>query len=264
LARDGRFIVYPAGIPGQPLQFFFNFRLSPTDDPAVRRALLAATDRAAIVRTVFGSWSPVALGPLTASTWGAAAVVPEDAFDREAAAEMLRSAGWQDADGDGIREKDGGKLRLKVVYPPWGMTPQAAELLELQWKDAGAAVELIQVASYSALMDAYSGGGYHLIAWNQAGTDPDMLRQFFRSDGAYNLSGMKNAEVDSLLDEAVRSGNDSERLNVYRSIQEIIARECAVLPIRDYVNVNVAGSRVKGLHFSPQGWFPVLIDVSLD
>jgi hypothetical protein len=30
------------------------------------------------------------------------------------------------------------------------------------------------------------------------------------------------------------------------------------------VNLNVASSRVKGLHFSPQGWFPVLIDVGLE
>jgi ABC-type transport system substrate-binding protein len=54
-----------------------------------------------------------------------------------------------------------------------------------------------------------------------------------------------------------------ERLNVYRRIQEVIARDCPLLPIRDYVNVNVASNRVKDLHFSPQGWFPILIDVSL-
>ena len=29
-------------------------------------------------------------------------------------------------------------------------------------------------------------------------------------------------------------------------------------------DLNVAAARVKGLHYSPQGWFPVLIDVSLE
>lgn len=264
LEKDGRFTVYPVGIPGQPLQFFFNLHLAPTDDPLVRRALLAATDRTTLVRTVFGGYSPVALGPLTASTWGAAAVVPENAFNRDAAGELLRQAGWEDSNGDGVREKDGQKLRLKVVYPPWGMTPQVAELLEMQWKDIGASVELIQAASVSALKEAQAGGGYHLISWNQAGTDPDLLRSFFRSDGAYNWSGIDNLGLDALLDEAVRAGSDSERLDLYRRIQEEIVRECPILPIRDYVNVNVAGNRVKGLHFSPQGWFPVLIDAELE
>ncbi len=263
LEKDGRFSIYPVAIPGQPLQFFFNLDQSPTDDLLVRRALLAATDRQGMVQTVFGSYSPVAVGPLTAVTWGASEVVPADAFDRKAAADLLLQAGWADSNGDGVREKNGQPLRLKVIYPAYGLTPQTAELLELQWKEIGAAVELIQVASFSALMEAQAGGGYHLISWNSAGTDPDMLRSFFRSDGKYNWSGMKSSELDLLFDEAVRAGSDSERLELYRRIQEAIARECPLLPIRDYVNINVANNRVGGLYFSPQGWFPVLIDVSL-
>jgi len=264
LEKDGHFSVYPVTIPGQPLQFFFNSNLAPTDDLSVRKALIAATDRAGLVQTVFGGFSPVALGPLTAATWGAVDVVPADAFDREGAKDLLRRSGWEDSNGDGVREKDGQLLRLKVVFPPWGMSPQAATLLEMQWKEIGAAVELIQVASFSALKEAQAGGGYHLISMNLAGTDPDLLRSFYRSDGAYNWSGIASGELDSLLDDAVRAGSDPERLDLYRRIQETIAREFPILPIRDYVNVNVANNRVKGLHFSPQGWFPVLIDVSLE
>jgi peptide/nickel transport system substrate-binding protein len=263
LEKDGRFTVHPVTIPGQPLQFFFNLKQAPTDDVRVRRALLAAADRETLVRTVFGEYSPVAVGPLTASTWGAASVVPADSFDPKAAADLLRQAGWEDADGDGVREKDGRPLRLKMVYPSWGLTPQTAELLELQWKEIGADVELIEAASFSALKDAQAGGGYNLISMNLAGTDPDMLRAFFRSDGAYNWSGIRNADLDALLDRAEQAGTDADRLGLYREAQEIIARECVLLPVRDYVNLNVAGNRVKGLRFSPQGWFPVLIDVSL-
>ena len=263
LESGGHFTVIPADIPGQPLEFFFNLRKSPTDDPLVRRALLSAADRTALVSTVFGAHSPVAAGPLTAATWGAAAVVPEDSFDRGAAENLLRQAGWVDSDGDGVRDKAGDVLRLTVVYPPWGLTPQAAELLDMQWREVGADVDLIQAASFSALMDAQAGGAYHLIAWNQAGTDPDLLRPFYHSDGAYNWSGIEDAELDGLLDAAVAAGDSARRLDLYRRAQEVIARECAVLPLRDYVNLNVAAGRVKGLRFSPQGWFPVLIDAEL-
>jgi len=263
LERSGGYSVYPVTIPGQPLQYFINAQQAPTDDLRVRQALLAATDRKTLVQTVFGPYSPVAAGPLTAATWGATAPIPADAYDPAGAAELLRLAGWEDTNGDGIREKDGQPLRLKVVYPGWGLTPQTAELLEIQWKAAGIGVELIQVASFSALMDAQKSGGYNLISWNQAGTDPDLLRSFYRSDGAYNWSGIRDAGLDSQLDQARQIGTDAERLQIYRDAQEFIARACVLLPIRDYVNVNVASRRVKGLHFSPQGWFPVLIDVSL-
>ncbi len=36
-----------------------------------------------------------------------------------------------------------------------------------------------------------------------------------------------------------------------------------VLPLRDYVNLNVAQDSVDGLRFDAQGWFPWLIDVRL-
>jgi peptide/nickel transport system substrate-binding protein len=264
LEQNGSFALYPVSVPGQPLQFFFNTQAAPTDDLRVRRALLAAIDRVTLVRTVFGSYSPVAVGPLTRPTWGTAGVIPAESFNRDGAKAMLTEAGWVDQDGDGIREKGGQALHLKVVYPAWGMTPQTAELLEMQWKEIGAAVELIQVASFSALKEARAAGLYHLISMELAGTDPDLLRSFFHSDGAYNWTGIAREDLDADLDQAVRTRDGARRLELYRMAQEIIAGECVLLPIRDYVNINVANRRVKGLAYSPQGWFPILIDVELD
>jgi peptide/nickel transport system substrate-binding protein len=259
----GGFTVYPVNIPGQPLQFFLNTRREPTDDPLVREALIAAVDRKSLVRTVFGSYSPVATGPLTAATWGAAAVLPDESYLPEKAGELLEQSGWEAPRGGGTLEKDGRPLRLKLVYPSWGLAPQTAELLELEWRKVGVETELVQAVSFSALLDAQKSGAYNLISMNLAGTDPDLLRSFFRSDGPYNWSGIRESELDSLLDRAVSAAGDAERLELYRRAQEIIARECVLLPLRDYVNLNVASNRVNGLHFSPQGWFPVLIDVSL-
>jgi peptide/nickel transport system substrate-binding protein len=263
LQANKSFAVYPTSIPGQPMQFFLNSALAPTDDSFVRQAILLAVDRQLLVTTVYGGFSPVATGPLDAATWGAQNVFPADAFNRAQAEALLNQAGWVDANGDGIREKDGQPLRLKIVIPSWGLIPQTAELLEIQLKDAGILADLVQVPSFSALMDAQKGGAYHLISMNLAGTDPDMLRSFFRSDGAYNWSQVHDPVLDALLDRAVRAGTDADRLDLYRQIQERIAGGYLLLPIRDYVNLNVASSKVEGLRYSAQGWFPILIDVSL-
>jgi peptide/nickel transport system substrate-binding protein len=264
LRRSGRFTMYPVETPGQPMQFFFNIKKSPLDDPSVRRAILEATDRQTMVSTIFHSFSPVATGPLTAGTWGAKAVIPADAYNPAGAETLLKDAGWVDADGDGIREKNGEELKLRVVFPPWNLTPQAAEMLEMQWKAVGVAAELIQVPSFASLKDAQATGNYHLISYNTSGTDPDLLRSFYRSDGAYNWSGVQSARLDSLLDDAVRTGDDAQRLEAYGRAQDEIASQYLLIPIRDHVNLNVAGDRVRGLHYSAQGWFPILIDVTLE
>jgi peptide/nickel transport system substrate-binding protein len=264
LQADGRFTVYPTSIPGQPLQYFFNTRLAPTDDPAVRQALLEGTDRAALVQTVFGAYSPVAVGPLTAITWGAKPVLPADRYQLEAAKNLLEQSGWVDTNSDGVREKDGHPLSLTIVSPAWGLAPQTAEILQMQWQAIGASVELVNVPSYAALSDAQKGGAYNLISWNLAGTDPDLLRAFFRSDGMYNWSGVNSPSLDRLLDDAGRAVAEADRLDLYSQAQEEIAARYLILPIRDYVNLNVAGNRVKGLRYSAQGWFPILIDVSVE
>jgi peptide/nickel transport system substrate-binding protein len=215
------------------------------------------------VQTVFGSFSPVATGPLNASTWGASAVIPASDFNPEDADALLTRAGWMDSNGDGVREKNGQPLRLKVVFPPWGLTPQAADVLELQWKKIGVAVDLIQVPSFSALFQAQAGGAYHLISFNNSGTDPYLLQSFYQTGAAYDWNGVSDARLDSLLLDAARAGSDADRLELYRQAQAEIASQYLVLPIRDYVNLNVAARRVQGLHFTAQGWFPDLIDVSL-
>jgi peptide/nickel transport system substrate-binding protein len=264
LEARGGFRVYPIPIPGQPMQFFLNTAAAPTDDPLVRKAILLASDRESIARIVYGGYSPVATGPLTAATWSAAEVVPFDLFDLPAAEVLLEQAGWTDSDGNGVREQNGTPLTLRIVIPPWGLIPQAAVLMEQQYRAAGFAVELVQVPSFSALVEAQKGGAYNLIAMNLAGTDPDLLRPFFRSDGLYNWAGYQDTGLDALVDDAVRSDLPAERIDLYRRIQEQIAGEDLLLPVRDYVNLNVATNRVEGLHYSAQGWFPVLIDVSVE
>jgi len=42
-----------------------------------------------------------------------------------------------------------------------------------------------------------------------------------------------------------------------------VREQWLILPIREYVNLVGVNSRVDGLRFSPQGWFPYLIDLQL-
>ena len=39
--------------------------------------------------------------------------------------------------------------------------------------------------------------------------------------------------------------------------------QALIIPIRDYVNLNAASGRVKGLRYDARGWFPWLYDVQL-
>jgi len=265
LAESENFQLYPVAIPGQPLQFFFNTQNPPTDNVQVRLALIQAIDRAFITETIFGIYSPVAAGPLSASTLGYSSNYPYPDYDFDQARSTFQNLGWEYDEGRGQLLKEGQPLQIQIVVPTWGSNPEVGQLLEAAWEKLGLEVSLEVAPGFGPLKQAHDSGNYHAIGINFFGTDPDQLRSFFRSDGFYNWSGYQDPVLDSLLDQAVQASLDlNKRQAYYDQIFELIRNEALILPIRDYVNLVIARSNIKGLRFSSQGWFPFLIDLSIE
>ncbi len=262
LEKDPAFLLYEVAIPGQPMQFFFNTQRSPTDDLKVRRALLMALDRPQIVDTLFGPYSPVANAPLSSDL-----LPPVDApglrYDPEGAAKLLDEAGWRLQGA--VRRRDGAAMTLRIISPPWGSNPEAAQLMEAAWETLGIEVQVQVAPGFGPLRDLQAGGEYNLIGLNFFGTDPDLLRSFYHSQGFFNWSGLADPQVDAWLEEGARLSVDPQgRAERYRLVSARLMERAVIVPLRDYVNLVVARSDVQGLHFSAQGWFPYLIDVRLD
>ena len=258
------FVLYPIAIPGQPMQLFFNTQYPPTDERDVRLALIQAVDREYIVRTIFGEYSPVAEGPLSASTVGFTSKFPFPEYDLNEALNLLETLGWHKDESSGTLSRDGQAFKLHIVVPSWGSNPDAGQLIRAAWEKLGAEVSLEVAPGFGPLKQAQDSGNYHAIGMNLFDTDPDLIRSFFHSTGFYNWSGYQNEDLDQLLDAAVASSLDLQtRQRYYEQVFEHIRNEALFLPIRDYVNLVVARSTIKGLRFSSQGWFPFLIDLTI-
>ncbi len=264
LASSTNFTLSPIAIPGQPLQYFFNTSLAPTADLRVRQALLLAVDKESIVLTVFGSHSPIGNKPLSHAGFGMISELQPSSHNPEESRKLLEEAGWILEGQDTFRKRDGEPLVIKLVAPPWGSNSEVAQLVKVGWENIGVNVELTIAPGFGALKEIQSGGDYHVIGINFFGTDPDLLRSFYASEGFYNWTGFSDAEIDQLLNEAARSTlSPDHRADLYNQIVHAISDNALVLPIRDYVNLIIAHHRVEGLKFSAQGWFPNLIDVQL-
>jgi len=264
LAEDARFVVHPVAIPGQPLQLFLNTARPPTDELAVRQALITATDRATIAETIFGTWSPVAYAPLSAVSKGyPSGFEAWYPYDPERARALLEEAGWRDADGDGVRERDGVALRLDLYYMGWGLVPEVVQMLESAWAAIGVGVNA-QPVSYPAALEAARNGEHHAIPFNLFGTDPSLLESFYSSGGGFNWSKVEDPELDRWLAEAAATTEMGARLALYQRAQTRIMEQALVLPIRDYVNLNVASAAVEDLAYDAQGWFPLLVKTKLE
>jgi len=262
LKSSGKFTLVAVTIPGQPLQMFLNTQRPPTDDLRVRQALIYATDRAAIVKAIFRDMSPAAFGPLTAVTVGYDPSVKSlYPFNPDKARQLLDEAGWQ-VGPDGIRQKDGKRLQLDGVLMGFGFVPETAQLLQAQWAAVGVDWKT-QSVPYGTLLKAGSEGSVNVIPFFDSGNDPDILRKFFRSDAAFNYAKVSDPAIDAALDKAVTLTNPSDRAPLYADVQQRVMAQALIIPIRDYVNLNVAAKSVTGLHYDARGWFPQLSNVRI-
>ncbi len=266
LQSDASLKVFRVPVPGMSQHFVFNVQRAPTDEQAVRQALIYATNRTAIVDAVFQGLSPVAHGPLSAITpFYDTALETLYPFDAEYARSLLASAGWTDSDADGTLDRNGEKLKLTMVFAPWNQLSDVAQLIQSQWADIGIELELIQVADLPTLRSYATADerAYNLIAFYDFNVDASVLNQYFLTGGANNWSGFSDPEVDGWLNEATRQVADETRAPLYASIQERLMDQAVVLPIRDYVNLDGTSARLDGVIFAAQGWWPLLTNILL-
>jgi len=263
LAASGEFDLLAVPIPGQPLQYFFNTQLPPTDDPLVREALFQAVDRTAIVETVFGSSSPVAEDVLSASMQTFPAAARFSGEDPLAAAALLDQAGWRLDNVSGVRMKAGVPFLLRAAVPIWGMNPEVAQLMRADWERLGLPVEIQVLPGFGQLKEAHDSNEFHLVGLNFFGTDPAFLTSFYSSDGLYNWSNTYDAELDTWLQEAAALLPDSpQRSSLYSAAADRIREHTLILPVREYVNLVLVRSSVSGLRYSAEGWFPLLVELT--
>jgi len=255
----------PTTIPGQPLQFYFNTRLAPTDSLLVRQAVLYASNRVSITDTVYQGFSPIAWGPLSAATlFYNPGVVNAYAYDAEKARQLLNEVGYADENNDGLLELGGVPLEINVVQPPWGLVPQVAQLLQDQWRAIGIQANIIPVPGFTTLLEQVQANKWHMVAFDAFGLDPALLNDRFTSNASANWTGYSSLELDTVLEQARQSSSPSDRQLFYGQAQSQIMQSALILPIRDYVNINAHAASVEGLVFDPYGWFPLLYGVSLN
>ncbi|HET6214781.1 MAG TPA: ABC transporter substrate-binding protein [Micromonosporaceae bacterium] len=213
------------------------------NDPRVRRAFELSLDRAAINKVVFaGQFSPSCspISPDSPYSSDAAQACPK--HDAAAAKALLTQAGAATP------------VKVGLVI---GNTPQArllGEAIQAQAKEGGFDVQL-QPLEFSASLDATDAGRYQMfqIGWSGR-VDPDgNLATFLKTQGAQNISGYSNPEVDKLIEDARATSDASKRRDLYGQLITKVHEDAPLIYLYRAKNLLGVSSKVGGVKMYGDG-----------
>lgn len=208
-------------------------------DLKVRQALAYAIDRDTLAEVLYGGFGKPARTILPGWMFD----LGDDhakgfTYDLERANGLLDQAGWS-MGADGVREKDGRKLKLRLVaaYPNVSTVKPMPEMLEQMFAAIGVAIDLVEVSDSGVYNDTYFGPGeadLYLEFASNNNTDPTyLLYNVFTTMSPWGYAVTSpGGNVDELARKARVAKSRDEVISLVReAYRSVVDEHVSTIPI---------------------------------
>ncbi len=221
-------------------------------DPKIRKALAYAIDRREIISKVYLNNAQTVDVPIPSNHWLYDNAYRLYDYDIDRAKRLLKEAGWQDLDGDGILDKtvDNQKIELKIKLVSNSGNDLRRDVLSLikshlelvgfkvetQIADMETiAKDLLATNQFDALLTGYyldNALDLSFAFHSREIVEIDDIEDLDEIDSIpNNFIKYRNSELDSLLDLASHSYDLNELSSVYQNIQDHMTRELPIISL---------------------------------
>ncbi len=236
----------------------FNLRHPFFKDARVRRAIAYGIDKQEIIDVVLFGLGSVATGPYVPNTWPYNPNVKRYEYNPEKARKLLREAGWEDHDGDGILDRDGIPFEFTILTNMGNsLRERTATIIQWRLKQLGIKVH-IRLLEWSTFINEFIDKRRFeavILGWS-IGLDPDQYDIWHSSktgEKEFNFVSYSNPEVDRLLEEGRRTFDLEKRKRAYYRIQEILAEDVPYVFLYVPDALPIVHARFRGIKPSPIG-----------
>ena len=241
--------------PTSTRQIVLNTTRDVLADKEVRQALQHATNKQTISEGIFYGLEQPA-DTLFAKTVPYCDIDLEPyAYDVELAQSMLDEAGWV-VGSDKIREKDGQKLNIDLLYNSDSVTEKAiAEYLQSEYQKIGIALN-IHGEEEQSYRDNMKAGNFDMVFNICWGTpyDPQSslaaMRAQVYGDYAAQLGLEDKADIDQAITDILVSTDETKRQELYTFVLTRLHEDAVYIPLTYECNKAIYRSDLQGFHFT--------------
>jgi peptide/nickel transport system substrate-binding protein len=227
-------------------------------DRLVRLAIAKCINKKEIIDGVYQGYAVPATGPFPPTSWAYNPDVKAVPYDIESARLLLKEAGWEDHNGDGILDKDGKPFEFTLITNQGNKVRETmAQIIQSGLEKAGIKMN-IRIIEWSVFIHKYIDQKEFeavLLGWNLS-RDPDPYAMWHSSQkgpNQYNFVSYNNPEVDKLLDQGRRSFDVTKRTGIYREIHKILATDVPYVFLVNSESLPVFHKKIIGVTQAPAG-----------
>lgn len=238
--------------PGLNVGFWaFNTARRPFNDARVRQALALAVDRKTLLDAVYFDTAVAAKSLLPPSSWAYDDKLEQSSYNPVQAKKLLQEAGID----------PGFTMTIWAMPVERAYNPNAtkmAELIKHYLAEVGIQVEIVS-HEWSTFRRLLLRGQHDsvLIGWSADNGDPDNFYRPLLSCSAItsgsNRANWCSTEYDRLINLAVRTADESIRMNYYQQANQILMDQVPLLPIAHAYRFQAYRKGISGLQINPFG-----------
>jgi peptide/nickel transport system substrate-binding protein len=245
--------------PGSEIAYLvFNLRTSYLKDVRVRRAIAQAINRPLIIHSLLRNQARPAESLLPPQHWAWTDDVETYPYNPVAANTLLDSAGYK-------RGPDGVRFHIGMKTSTDETTRLLAVVMQQQLAQVGIALDL-RSYEFATFYSDLTRGAFEIASsrWIGGNEQPDIFRYAYSASRfpphGSNRGFYANPVLDSLLNDAAATLDQSAQRPDYEKVQQILARDLPTLDLWYLDTIIVHNRRLQNVHTSPSGDFQFLRD----
>lgn len=223
-------------------------------DKRVRQALTLGIDRQEIVDALLYGQGTVGTQPLISTIWAHDPSIQPYPFDPDSARALLEQAGWTDADGDGVRERDGQRLAFVLsTNSDNNMRVDITTIIQQQLKAVGADVTPEPI-EFNTFIDNLLAKDYQAAVggWS-VGIKAELTPTFGRGE-LFNFVSADNATLERLIRQAELERDMEQAKEIWSEAQRIVVDEAYYTFLFQLNDIHPIHERFQNVDMNAYGW----------